>query len=54
MVRVYEIEKMVIQMKEPKTYTKVRVAEEPQGILQKKEYQMILNAAIEEEIPVNK
>ena len=54
MVRVYEIEKMVIQMKEPRIYTKVRVAEEPQGLLRKKEYQVILNAAIEEEIPVNK
>ena len=53
-VKVYEIEKMVIQMKEPKIYTKVRVAEEPQGLLRKKEYQVILNAAIEEEIPVNK
>lgn len=52
-VKVYEMDEMVIQRKTPKSYGKVWVAEEAQGILRGKEYQIILNAAIEEEILQN-
>lgn len=54
MVKVYEIDEMVIQAKEPKIFEHVRMAEEAQGILREKEYQVILNAAIWEAIPEKK
>lgn len=52
-IKIYEIDEMIIQMEQKKIYQKVKVAEETQGILRRKEYKVILNAAIEGDISLN-